>query len=103
MGSTSPPQPYRLSREVAIGRSSSYSFLPTTRRNLGTVHFCAARLSLYYWFWETLFFFCFTLHTFSSVYFTGTTNAHQPRNLFPLPPFLPPGPLGFVRLDLYHT
>lgn len=55
---------------------------------------------------DTILFSLFLLYTslLPSGYFTGTTtNAHQPRNLFPLPPFLPPGPLGFVRLDLYHT
>lgn len=57
--------------------------------------FCAAGFSLYYWFWRHHVFslsHSLLLHPFMTLFrlLHGTTNAHQPRNLFPLPPFFTP-------------
>lgn len=74
------------------GQRSIYSHLPLGP-NLGALHFQCRQLFIVrlvfgrqHFFHSSSFFFTW-FPLLSSGYFTGTTNAHQPRNLFPLPPF----------------
>lgn len=101
------PQPGRLSQGKRCRVRLLLSVYLSTRRDLGALHFLCCRLSLYYWGFlgDSIIFPIMFIPSFilQVTFHLPTTKAHQPRNLFPLPPFLAPGPLGLVRLDLYHT
>lgn len=85
------PQPDRVLREAAV-----YYHLHATRAILGSLHFLCCRLFIVLLVLGDIMC-CFFLSLSSSSPFMtlfrllhGTTNAHQPRNLFPLPPFFTP-------------